>query len=138
MPLRYAPTLLIGVDSDKTRELVKQVWLWLNETQQKVLPIVRLGTADENSLQSVEGVQIGENLSRGLDRWLDEIAETENLSRLQSEGFEIQREPITRRIVVAFDNETSYQRAKSVLETLSQLIKQRQEPAVNLLVAVLM
>ncbi|MFN4180685.1 MAG: hypothetical protein ACK4I8_10260 [Armatimonadota bacterium] len=138
MPLRYAPTLLISVDSGKMRQLVRQVWFWLNETQRKVLPIVRLGTADENSLQSVEGVQIGENLSSGLNRWLDEIAETENLSRLQSEGFEVQREPITRRIIVAFDSETPSQQAKSVLETISQLIKRREEPAVNLLVAVLM
>jgi hypothetical protein len=138
MPLRYAPTLLIGVDSDKMRELITQVWFWLNETQPKVLPIVRLGIVNENSLQNVEGVQIGESLSSSLNKWLDEVGEVENLSRVQSEGFEIQREPITRRIVVAFDSETSSQQAKSVLETISQLIKQREEPAVNLLVAVLM
>jgi len=142
MPLRYEPTLVIGVDDGgKMEGLMKQVQFWLNETQPQVLPIVRIGIADkEKKLRDTSGNLIKGSLTEGIKYWLDEIVEAENLSKVRNAGFELPSELLVRRIVVAVDSQTDWQLTQTVLETLSQILqerRQRNEPTVNLLVAVI-
>ncbi|MDW8027431.1 MAG: hypothetical protein RMK94_03460 [Armatimonadota bacterium] len=138
MPLKYAPTLVIGVDDGcEMPELMKRVWFWLKEMQPQVLPIVRLVVADEKRLEDITGNPIGVEIADGLNRLLDGISEVGNLQKVRDAGFELPPNLLVRRILVAVDSQTDWQRTKAVLDTLVQILQRRGEAAVNLLVAVL-
>ncbi len=145
MSLNYAPTLVIGIDDGRStvggkssiKSLMGQIWFWLNETQPKVLPVVRLGIAYERNLQDAVGNPVGSNLVEGLNLWLDAVTETENLSKVREAGFELPTDLLIRRIIVPFDSQTDWQRTEAVLGTLVKILQQRRETTVNLLIAIL-
>lgn len=138
MPLRYEPTLVIAVDDgSKMKELIGQVRFWLEETQPQVLPIVRFGITDGEGLKDPTGQPIGDDIAKGLNIWLDEIGEVENLGKVRQAGFELSSDLLVRRIVVAVDSQTEWNRIETVLEALAKILQQRREPTIDLLVAVL-
>ncbi len=138
MPLRYEPTLVIAVDDgSKMKELIGQVRFWLEETQPQVLPIVRLGVADEKGLQDSTGKPVGKDIAEGLNLWLDAVTEAENLNEVRKAGFDLPSDLLVRRIIIAVESQTDWQRIKAVLEALVQILQKRREATIKLVVAVL-
>lgn len=96
MALKYAPTMVIGLEdgsgNDEMAKVLEDVRFWLSEYYRQVCPIVRFGMADKQKLTDLTekiGESVGSNLTDGLRRWLETIAEARRLEEVRGSGFEI-------------------------------------------------
>jgi len=132
MALKYAPTMVIGLEdgsgNDEMAKVLEDVRFRLSEYYRQVCPIVRFGMADEQKLTDLTekiGEIVGSNLTDGLRRWLETIAEARRLEEVRGSGFEIVGvERLNRRVILLMPPTCLNQPALTVLKSLSDASKQ--------------
>ncbi len=136
MALKYAPTMVIGLreggdkgsESDELGKVLENARSWLSEYYPQVCPMVKFGMADERQLIDLTdriGESVGSDLTDGLRRWLEAIAEARRLEEVRRSGFEIVGvERLNRRVILLLPPNCLDQPALTVLKSLSEASKQ--------------
>jgi hypothetical protein len=93
--MNYAPTLIIGIDSDEQSSLkavLNETRFWLGECYPQVAPIVRIGLAAVGQLLDLTervGEPIGNHLNDGIYRWCEAVTSAHAIDRVRASGIGI-------------------------------------------------